>query len=233
MSSDPTFNPFEAPKSQHLPIPVIEELGFIVDEQRILCRGQVRLPQICVATGDTENLISRSRKLRRLAGRYSFILIMVAIGTFAAAIFGSGFGGTLPMLFIGMLVLMGAIAVAAAFGQQTVEAHWFVSQRYIRRNRRIRMALAAGIALFFAALFWWVGEGQITWNYVILTTIAMTLISFAYNPETRIEIIGMKEDLFILRGPSKRFFQQVAINSLGSSEVIPLNHSAAAIDDEH
>lgn len=211
MNSDSTYNPFEAPKSNHDATPHIKDLEFIVQDTQILCGKRIRLPNVCIATGDTEDLVTRSRVLRRLSGKYSALLIVVAIATFSAAIVASGWG--MPIGVLATVVLFATIIAAAMFGQQTVEAHWVVSKRHIRRNQKFRQALAGVVALGFMALFWAVGAGELSPILMVLVVVFTTALTFAYNPETRIEIVGKKEDLFVLKGPFPGFFQQIASDS--------------------
>jgi hypothetical protein len=132
MSDDESFNPYRAPENQEpQEVTLGEDAEFLISAREILCRETVHLPNVCIHTGETEDLVKR-KKTFLPASRW--INLFFALGLFRK--FSSV--GWLEFSILLMVVSITSSSVISKFklpGVVNIEATWYVDQQYLHHCR--------------------------------------------------------------------------------------------------
>lgn len=219
-SAEP-HNPFQAPQVAEIEeLRLAETAEFHVSPHFLLCRDHLQLPPICIHYGETDDVQSRSRTLRRLTGGGIMKVItaaLLAFGTLAVGPMNSARspGQWVELMFVmAMFVLFGIVIWhVSKSSMQTVHATWYVCGRYRQRLRwhkfivrtlLLTTALAMGIWCVVETGEWWV---------VITILFTTPFIALGYDPERKLELVGKKYGANMLRGHSKKFHRAVRMQS--------------------
>lgn len=129
-------NPFRppSPDDADLELPLADDAEFLISDSAILCRATVELPKACIHTGDTEDLVVRRKTLERISGTGYLAMVCAAalfLGLPSLARVAWAYAGTiLTAFFIGRALLRNRWPWI-----NSVNATWYVSERYLRSIR--------------------------------------------------------------------------------------------------
>ena len=222
MSNVEAYNPFQAPV-QVSPIGLeVPADKFAIEDNRILCRDHIDLPEVCISTGESWELQRFSKTLRRLSTFHSYVMILAAIfGLSFFALSQNSLAGTAWLsgaagLLLGFSVIVLAAVWTAKFGQIEVHASWSVSKRLVRHAEYLRIALVStGLIGFWAV-------ATLLHDLIFVLKVPLLVISlfpmFA-SALPRLQIAGQRDGINILRGVSTRFTRHAVVREWNQSEL--------------
>lgn len=220
--AEPADNPFRAPRVPSIVEPSLsDDDDFLITPKVILCREVVRLPPVCIHLGETEGVEERNRRLRVLplpgalrvlAAAFFFIFLPLFL-PFSG--FGLFWGPITRLVILGGFAMLFLLFVWAARSYvDAVDATWFVCGRYKRQMKLYRWVVR--ICLTGAAIGMAVANAESAGSFGLFLPLTVFVVSFLFNPETGLQLVGRKHNGFLLNGHSKRFYETVVHTQSGA-----------------
>ena len=210
------FNPFEAPKSQSPDSDMLaDDAEFLFSSREILCREQVELPKACIRLGDVENLVQRKKTLRIISGvGVAGVILFVVCIMIIPPIYG--WAGALTVFAAAVIVsVIHRFTLRFAFpAALTVDATWYVSERYLNRVKWQDRFGRALILVIASLLAWLITRSLDTWAEQAGAFLLVLGIGFVVGFGLRTEVglalrgrrlTGRHRGLMVLTGHSRRF----------------------------
>ncbi len=223
--ADTPFNPYCPPESSPQDAALSPDTEFMVSSECILCGPEVSLPEVCIRTGDRDELQRQFEVLRWTpTWLHRIRVILLALGlpiTGQVLIMGAHQAtGAAPevgrlslvALFV-VCILIPAVLWFAARATRRIQAIWYVENNLIRRHRRkqkIWLVIACVLALMFVASF--LLAFIVSESFFLLTfwTGLPAVITLSWSRRLiQPHVIGTHQGLHILAGFSPLFLQEV------------------------
>ena len=194
--SDIDANPFRPPLQQSDLISLSPDTEFLVSTECVLCGDELRLPPICIHTGDTDELIARESVLQWTPPWLVLLramlvgLVLPLCGSAMLWVANSGFSTRLPMRSLEAvpMLIVGAIFIATGFSiylanrfTKRLTAVWYVECGADAKLKQQRRFWRAGLALFSIVLL-----GSLYWD--------------AFVPLGLLSLLGLVHSVNRLRG---------------------------------
>lgn len=147
-----TFNPYEAPTQEAHHRGLSPDTEFLVSGNCILCGDQITLPPVCVATGQTDDLLQKTVRLKwqpRWLWGLCIFFTMLALNISFSLLFET-------VLHLALAAFVWASVVLTGIGlwrwTYRVQATWCVARTVAAKERRRRnFWIAIGIGCFCLA----------------------------------------------------------------------------------
>ncbi len=216
-------NPYAPPAVDLSPVSLADDTEFLFNDKVVAGVGRISLPDICVVTGERDNLIRRNTTLR-WSGRWltipRSILIGLAIISLAQLIpigpappGGRGVFYRLPVIVgTGSVIGVACCSVLGRLLGQTITVAWSISGRVMRKVRWIWIAGVAAIPgiIILTELLLPLGQEYRVFYAPMAVFVGVNTLSFAsaagYRP---LKIMGKYDGLFLIGGFREPFLKEV------------------------
>ena len=216
-------NPYAPPAIDRSPVSLAEDTEFLFNDKVVAGVGRISLPDICVVTGERDNLIRRETTLRWCSRWLTVprnILIGLAIISLVQLIpigpappGGRGVFYRLPVIMgAGSIIGVACCSVLVRLLGQTITVAWSVSGRVVRKVRWIWIAGVSAIPSIIILADLLVSLRQNYWVFyaTIAAFVGGNTLSFAsaagYRP---LRILGEQDGLFLIGGFRVPFLKEV------------------------
>ena len=218
MSDPATDNPYQAPTIHAPQSPVFgEDTEFLISPREILIRESVDLPKVCISSGETEDLIKRTRTFHSwsLSGGAVFVVTAIVVIVLLVKILELTQGPLEYFPAISLLTVVFLPRVLTSLfstipGVTAMKVNWYVGQSYHRRCRIInwivRFSGPASIAVSRMVL----SPGYVTQSILFLVAI----LCLFCNVERTLRYqgpryFGIYKGLHVLTGHGRKFANAV------------------------
>jgi hypothetical protein len=227
-SADTSFNPYRPPENEPQDTTLSPDTEFMVSSECVLCGANVTLPEVCIRTGDKDELERQSDVLKwspfvlhRLrvvllgfglpfAAQVLIVASQQPVGTLSAADQVSA-AAWLTLLLI--VVLTPVVLWFAHRTTRRTQATWYVERGLMDRQRRKRKAwkvTATVLALlFFGAIVLGIMVSESYLVFTFWTGLPAILSLIQSRRRVQPQIVGTHQGLNILAGLSPLFLQEV------------------------
>ncbi|MEO2028564.1 MAG: hypothetical protein ABGZ23_22045 [Fuerstiella sp.] len=223
--ADTPFNPYCPPESSPQDAALSPDTEFMVSSECILCGPEVSLPEVCIRTGDRDELQRQFEVLRwtpTWLHRTRVILLVMGLPVAGQVLIMRAtqpIQNTPQIAWLSVLalvvvcVLIPAVLWGAARASRRIKATWYLESNLMlrhRRKQRIWMVIACVLGVMFAAsvlLGIFVSE-----SFLILTfwTGLPAIIALGWSRRLiQPHVVGTHQGLNILAGFSPLFLQEV------------------------
>ena len=219
-------NPYEAPTADLSPVSLAEDTEFLFNDKVVAGIGKISLPDICVISGETSDLVRRQLPRPWISPWLKvpqYVLIGMGIVSFVNILGwsprtlptagGIDFSLYLPLLLgAGSIIGLGCLRVVANSLRQTVFVDWSISRRVLKRVRRIWVAGASVIFVVVSgyALLATVGRSFGLFFAMLAISIgALTLLYASAMGDAPLRILGRHNGLFLIGGFREPFLKEV------------------------
>lgn len=214
-SDSNTANPYQPPTvnapDRRLPF----DTEFLISETCVLCDGDVHLPQVCIKSGSTTDLVKRSGRLKwypvwvglllAIVGLASLSVLEMGFQTFRALSQGAGVD-----LQTGIFLAFWGVSVTAVFlvrywCRRTVAATWYLQRRYVDRYKKVWQVVGICSVLLMTGAYFVAGS-LVDWAFILL--VIFLVLPISSSPPTP-GLQGTHEELNVVMGLSPEFLKQV------------------------
>ena len=227
-SADTPFNPYRPPESGPQNATLSPDTEFMVSSECVLCGPEVTLPEICIRTGDRDELQRQSDVLKWTPVMlHRLRVVLLAFGLpFAAQVLivvsrqPMGATSAWEQVPTAALVTLGLIIVLTPtvlwFAHRTtrsIHATWYVERGLINRQRQKQKAwkvVAGALASLFAGavlLGIMVSESYLVFTFWTGLPVILSLIQSRRRIQP--QVVGTHQGLNILGGFTPLFLQEV------------------------
>jgi hypothetical protein len=227
-SADTPFNPYRPPESGPQNATLSPDTEFMVSSECVLCGPDVTLPEVCIRTGDRDELERQSDVLRWTPVMlHRMRLVLLGFGLpFAVQVLlvasQQPMGATSALeqvptaawlTLVLVVVLTPTVLWFAHRTKRSVQATWYVERGLVDRQQRKREAwkvTAAVLAFLFAGavvLGIMVSESYLVFTFWTGLPAILSLIQARRRIQP--QIVGTHQGLNILAGFSPLFLQEV------------------------
>ena len=216
-------NPYAPPAVDLSSGALAEDTEFLFNDKVVAGVGRISLPDICVVSGERDNLIRRDTTLR-LCGRWLTILRSILIGLAIVSLAqlipigpappgGRGVFYRLPVI-VGTGSIIG-VACCSMLGRllgQTITVTWSISGRVVRKVRWIWIAGVSAIPGIIILVDLPLSLGQDYWVFyaTMAAFVGGNTLSFAsaagYRP---LKILGKHDGLLLIGGFRVPFLKEI------------------------
>lgn len=224
MSGQATDNPYQAPTVQSPQTPVFDEdTEFLISPREILIRESVDLPKVCISSGETADLIKRTRTFHSwslvggaLYAVCAIIVVMLLVMVFELTSGQLGFVPVIAVLAVIFLPRVLTMYSSALPGVTAITVNWYVGQSYHRRcrviNWIIRISGPAAIAVSRMVLTPGHANRGATVTQSVLVLVAILCLFCNVERTLRYQgprYFGIYRGLHVLTGQSRKFANAV------------------------
>lgn len=210
MTND-SSNPFAPPNEvAESPWSMAPGATFLFNRELIAAAGQLTLPEICVITGQKEELKRMNRTLRgmpRWLSRIPVALVMIWLpGLAALQAFGFVSRSELDGILVVSLLLVAGVFLFGYRRRRTLNLTYFVSQHEIHASevaRAQQLKLFAGVGLFALAAV--LKIQSMMWPAMI----AWIMLGIGLIRPKFVHAVGVHQELVVVTGFRDPFFQEL------------------------
>ncbi|MCP4856111.1 MAG: hypothetical protein GY903_16640 [Fuerstiella sp.] len=223
--ADTPFNPYCPPESGPQDAELSPDTEFMVSSECILCGPEVRLPEVCIRTGDRGELQRLSDELRWTpTWLHRIRVILLAMGL-PVAVQLLVIRATQPiqstpqitwmsaLVFVFVCIVLPAVLWVAARATSRIQVTWYVETDVIRRHRRKQktwMFIACVLGgMSVASVLLTLVESESFFLFTFWTGLP-AVISLGWSRQLiQPHVIGTHQGLHILAGFNPLFLQEV------------------------
>ncbi len=222
MNVPESFNPYQAPEVQEQDeVRLGEDSEFLISEREILCRETVKLPKICIHTGEPADL---QRQATFRSPQIPLVVFIILIPFLLAGVAGGSEMILLAIAGLFMFALIRRLTTWTFPGVTTIDTTWYVNSDYSQRCYR-QQWMIRGVILVAAFLGGYVISYNMTppgnptsmrdasltalFSAVFFGGLSLTLRIERRLSYSRRRRTGPHKGLFALNGHSRRFAETV------------------------